>query len=246
MVDPLHVRRLGCGRDPVRVAPAESRIPCVDQKGLAGGRYEQRGLPSFDVDEVNVQGLGRMGRAGQKQQQGKDQAHKLSIVSYEDYKMKTNATRILDGLGLRYELREYAVDPDDLSAETVAAKIGLPAEQVFKTLLVQGDRGGHYFAVIAGNAELNNKALAKLTGDRRVDLVPLKDVQPLTGYIRGGVTVFGAKREFPVYADETIQLFDIVSVSAGARGTQVLISPADYLTATNATTGDISRIKDGE
>ena len=168
------------------------------------------------------------------------------MVSYEDYKMKTNATRILDALGVRYQLREYAVDPDDLSAETVAAKVGLPAEQVFKTLLVRGDRGGHYFAVVAGNAELNGKALAKLTGDRRVDLVPLKDVQPLTGYIRGGVTVFGARHEFPVYADETIQLFDVVSVSAGVRGTQILISPADYLAATRAATGDISRIKSGE
>ena len=157
--------------------------------------------------------------------------------------MKTNATRILDSLGIHYEVREYAVDPNDLAAETVAAKIGLPAEQVFKTLAVRGDRGGFYFAVIPGNTELDGKALAKLTGDRSVDLIPLKDVQAVTGYIRGGVTVLGAKRDYPAFVDETIELFDIVSVSAGARGLQILIAPEDYLRATKATIGAIARAK---
>ena len=104
-------------------------------------------------------------------------------------------------------LREYAVDPQDLTAETVASKVGLPAEQVFKTLVVRGDRGGVYLATIPGNLELDGKALARVTGDRRVELVPLREVQQLTGYIRGGVTALGGKREYPVYADETIQLF---------------------------------------
>jgi Cys-tRNA(Pro)/Cys-tRNA(Cys) deacylase len=157
--------------------------------------------------------------------------------------MKTNATRILDGLGIAYSLREYAVDPDDLSAETVAAKIRLPAEQVFKTLVVRGDRGGVYLAVIPGNQELDGKALARATGDRRVEMVPLKEVQQLTGYIRGGVTALGGKRDYPVYADETIELFDVISISAGVRGTQILLAPADYLRAVRATTASIARDK---
>lgn len=157
--------------------------------------------------------------------------------------MKTNATRILDRLGIAYALRDYEVDPDDLRAETVAAKVGLPPEQVFKTLVVRGDRGGVYFAVIPGNAELDPKALARLSGDRRVEMVPLKEVQNLTGYIRGGVTALGAKRDYPVFADETIDLFDEISISAGVRGTQVLLSPSLYVRAVNATVGPIARDK---
>ena len=157
--------------------------------------------------------------------------------------MKTNATRILDNLGIAYQLREYAVDPDDLSAETVAGKIGLPAEQVFKTLVVRGDRGGVYLAVVPGNNEVDGKALARLTGDRKIELVPLKEVQQLTGYIRGGVTALGAKRDYPVFADETIELFDVISVSAGVRGTQVVLAPGDYLRAVNGKVAAIGRGK---
>jgi Cys-tRNA(Pro)/Cys-tRNA(Cys) deacylase len=157
--------------------------------------------------------------------------------------VKTNATRILDALGLRYEIREYEVGPDDLSAETVAGKVGFPADQVFKTLVVKGDRGGVYLAVVPGDMELDPKALARLSGDRFVEMVPLKDVQQLTGYIRGGVTVFGCKKEYPVFAEETIQLFETVSVSAGMRGVQILLSPEDYVRATKATLGEISRAK---
>src|SRR5262245_26649341 len=154
--------------------------------------------------------------------------------------MKTNAVRLLDEMGIKYELREYEVDPEDLTAETVAAKVGLPLEQVFKTLVARGDRHGVCFAVVPGNARLDLKALAKLTGDRKVETVPLKEVQPLTGYIRGGVTVLGAKKAYPVYVDETIELFDMVSVSAGIRGLQVLLSPADYVRATSAKLGAIA------
>ena len=157
--------------------------------------------------------------------------------------MKTNCTRILDDLGISYTLREYEVDPEDLSAETVASKIGLPAEQVFKTLVARGDRGGVYLTIIPGNMELDGKALARVSGDRRVELVPLREVQQLTGYIRGGVTALGGKRNYPVYADETIQLFDVVSISAGARGTQILIAPDDYLRVTHATVVAIAREK---
>jgi Cys-tRNA(Pro)/Cys-tRNA(Cys) deacylase len=157
--------------------------------------------------------------------------------------MKTNAVRVLDALGVLYELREYEVDPDDLAAESVAAKIGLPPEQVFKTLLARGDRNGPCFAMIPGNYELDLKSLAKLSGDRKVELVALKEVQPMTGYIRGGVTVLGAKKDFSVFADETIELWEVVSISAGVRGTQVLLDPADYLRITKATVGEIGRAK---
>ena len=157
--------------------------------------------------------------------------------------MKTNAIRLLDSLNVGYELREYLVDPDDLAAESVAAKIGLPPEQVFKTLLARGDHNGPLFAVIPGNGELEFKALAKLSGDRKVEMVHLKEVQPLTGYIRGGVTVLGAKKAYPVYADETIELWDMISISAGIRGTQILLAPTDYLRLAKATLGNIARGK---
>ena len=157
--------------------------------------------------------------------------------------MKTNAARLLETLGLRYELRDYAVDPEALDAETVAAKIGLPAEQVFKTLVARGDRNGVCLALVPANAELDEKALARLTGDRKVEVVALKEVQPLTGYIRGGVTALACKRDYPVYVDETAELFEVISVSAGVRGTQILLAPADYLKATRGTPGKLSRAK---
>ena len=147
---------------------------------------------------------------------------------------KTNAVRLLDQLKIKYELREYEVDPDDLAAETVAAKIGLPAEQVFKTLLARGDRNGLCFAVIPGNEELNLKALATASGDRKIQLVPVKELQGLTGYIRGGVTALAGKKDYPVFVDETIELFDLISISAGIRGLQIFLAPADYLKATKA------------
>ena len=157
--------------------------------------------------------------------------------------MKTNAVRILDGLKIPYELREYDVDPEDLAAESVAAKIGLPAEQTFKTLVARGDRNGPCFAVIPGNYELDLKALAEATGDRKIQLVALKEVQPLTGYIRGGVTALGAKKDFPVFLDELAELFDVISISAGVRGTQILLAPADYIHATHALVAALSHEK---
>ena len=157
--------------------------------------------------------------------------------------MKTNAVRLLEGLGISYELREYAFDPEDLAAESVAAKINMPPEQVFKTLVVRGDRNGHCFAVVPANTELDLKGLASASRNRKVEMVPLKEVQPLTGYIRGGVTVLGAKKDFPVYADETIQLWDLISVSAGVRGSQIILKPDDYARATNAVLADIARGK---
>ncbi len=148
--------------------------------------------------------------------------------------MKTNGARFLESLGIPFELREYDVDPEDLSAITVAKKIGMPAEQVFKTLLTSGGPGVYVFAVIPGDAELDFKKLAKAAGLRKVEMAPLKDVQPLTGYIRGGVTIFGSKKAYPVFVDETAILFDAISVSAGTRGTQLILSPDDYLRAAEA------------
>ena len=156
---------------------------------------------------------------------------------------KTNACRILDSLGIAYTLRDYEVAPDDLSAEAVAAKVGMPPEQVFKTLAVRGDRNGVSVAVIPGNFELDLKALAALTGDRKVELLPLKEVQSVTGYIRGGVTALGMKKDYPVFVDETMEIWDEVAVSAGVRGTQIVLSPAEYLRATSATIGEIARQK---
>ena len=150
---------------------------------------------------------------------------------------------MLDRLGIPYELREYEVDPNDLTAETVATKVGLPPEQVFKTLVARGDRNGIAMAVIPGDQDLDLKALAGAAGERKIQLVPMKDLQSLTGYIRGGVTALGAKRAFPVFVDETIELFDVVSISAGTRGLQILMAPADYLRATKGVLGALAQAK---
>jgi Cys-tRNA(Pro)/Cys-tRNA(Cys) deacylase len=155
--------------------------------------------------------------------------------------MKTNASRVLEEMGIAHELREYEVDPEDLSAETVARKIGFPAEQVFKTLVVKGDRQGVCLAVVPGDAELDLKSLSKLSGNRKMEMASLKEVQPLTGYIRGGVTALAGKKEYPVFVDESIILFDTISVSAGVRGTQILLTPADYLRATKSVTGELTK-----
>jgi Cys-tRNA(Pro)/Cys-tRNA(Cys) deacylase len=160
--------------------------------------------------------------------------------------MKTNAARFLESLSILFEMREYEVDPEDVSAIAVASKIGMPAEQVFKTLLTTDGKGEYVFAVIPGDAELDFKKLARAAGMRKAEMSPLKDVQPLTGYIRGGVTVFGAKKAYPIFVDETAILFDKISVSAGTRGAQLILSPDDYLKAAEAigepvTTADLTK-----
>jgi len=154
---------------------------------------------------------------------------------------KTNAARQLDSLGINYELRAYGVDPNDLTAVSVARKIRLPAEQVFKTLLTHTSDGEHVFAVIPGDAELDLKKLARVAGTRKCELAALKEVQPLTGYVRGGVTVLAAKKAFRSFADETIELFDIISVSAGQRGLQLVLSPADYLRAAKSEIAELTK-----
>jgi Cys-tRNA(Pro)/Cys-tRNA(Cys) deacylase len=154
---------------------------------------------------------------------------------------KTNAARILDRLGIAYEIRTYEVDPEDLSAESVAAKIGVAPEQVFKTLLARGDRNGLCLAVVPAGTNLDLALLAAATGNKKIAMAPVAQLQDLTGYIRGGVTALGCNHEYPVYADETIELFDRISVSAGMRGMQLILAPADYVRAVNAKLADIAR-----
>jgi Cys-tRNA(Pro)/Cys-tRNA(Cys) deacylase len=154
---------------------------------------------------------------------------------------KTNAARRLDELGIAYRLANYPVDLDDLSATTVAEKVGMPAEQVWKTLVVVGAKSGLAYAVIAGDAELDLKALARLMGDKNVELLPLSELTAKTGYVRGGVTAIGGRKALRAFVDEEIQLYDEVSVSAGVRGTQIIVAPADYLRAVDGVVGAFAR-----
>lgn len=152
---------------------------------------------------------------------------------------KTNAARILDDLGIAYELVAYKVDEKHLDAVHVATEVGMPPEQVFKTLCVRGDKNSVLFAVVPGNGEVDLKKLARLSGNKRCELVPLKELLGLTGYIRGGCSPLGAKKNYPVYLDETCILFDKMAVSAGQRGLQFLLKPEDLISATRAVTGDL-------
>ncbi len=153
---------------------------------------------------------------------------------------KTNAARILDQNKIAYELKEYVSDESDLSAFNVARKIGLPVEQVYKTLVARGDKTGIIVACIQGDQELNLKSLAALSKNKKVDLVPLKEIQPLTGYIRGGVSPLGLKKNYPVFIQVDILKLEKVAVSAGMRGLQLFLQPGDLIAVTGAQTGIIS------
>jgi Cys-tRNA(Pro)/Cys-tRNA(Cys) deacylase len=142
---------------------------------------------------------------------------------------KTNAARFLDGSRIHYKLVEYEVDESDLSAESVAKKVNLPLEQVFKTLVAQGDKTGVLMTCIPGNAELDLKAIATISGNKKVEMVHVKEIQQLTGYIRGGVSPIGTKKPYPIFLDESAMKFPFISISAGARGSQILISPGDLI-----------------
>jgi Cys-tRNA(Pro)/Cys-tRNA(Cys) deacylase len=154
---------------------------------------------------------------------------------------KTNAARLLDKLDIRYEIREYEVDESDLSAENVARKVGLKLESVFKTLVVRGDRSGIILAVVSGAMEVDLKALAAVSGNKKAELVHLSEVLPLTGYIRGGVSPLGAKKNFPVYLDSPALLQPVISISAGTRGVQIFLAPAELVKASGAVVGGIGR-----
>ncbi len=142
---------------------------------------------------------------------------------------KTNAVRFLDSLKIDYKLMEYEIDESDLSAECVAKKVGLPPEQVFKTLVARGDKTGVLMACIPGDAELDLKVMAAVSENKKVEMVPMKEIQPLTGYIRGGVSPIGGKKHYPIFLDESAMRFPLISISAGARGSQIFISPGDLI-----------------
>lgn len=154
---------------------------------------------------------------------------------------KTNAARILDQLGIKYELRMFPVDLDDLSAVRVAHDVGMPPGQVFKTLVARGDKNGVLMACLPGDAELDLKALAAVSGNKHVEMVHLKEVQGLTGYIRGGCSPLGAKKAYPVYLDSRAKRWDTISVSAGKRGEQILLAPSDLAHASKAVVAHIIR-----
>lgn len=155
--------------------------------------------------------------------------------------MKTNAGRLLDGLGISYELRQYSIDEEDFSAIKVAGQIGLPAKQVFKTLVAKGDCSGIVLAVVPGDRELDLRALARFSENRKMELVAVNQLRQLTGYIRGGVTALACKKPYPVYLDDSALTFPVISISAGIRGLQLLVKPADYVRATSARVGQLTR-----
>ena len=155
--------------------------------------------------------------------------------------MKTIAARMLDQMKIKYELREYEWNEEELDAVTVARKVGLPPEQVFKTLVTRGDKTGVLVACIPGDAELDLKALATVSGNKKVEMVPVKEIQGLTGYIRGGVSPLGMKKSYPFYLDETAEIIDVISISAGQRGLQILLSGPDLMQATEATLAPLTK-----
>ena len=152
---------------------------------------------------------------------------------------KTNAARLLDAKSIHYDLAEYEVDETDLSAITLAKKIGQDVEQIFKTLVLRGDKTGIFVCVIPGNAEVDLKKAAKVSGNKNCAMVQQKELLPLTGYIRGGCSPIGMKKPFPTYIHETCILFDDIFVSAGQRGLQFKINPDDLIKVTGAEVCDL-------
>lgn len=155
-------------------------------------------------------------------------------------KDKTNAARILDRLGIKYDLVEYVVDPENLAADHVASELGEPIEQVFKTLVLRGDKNGIFVCVIAGNREVDLKKAAKASGNKKAEMIAMKELLPLTGYIRGGCTSIGMKKHYPTFISEDALDFPFIYVSAGRRGLQIKIAPEDLIRAAEASTADIA------
>jgi len=157
---------------------------------------------------------------------------------------KTNAARILDRLKIGYELVEYEVDESDLSAVHVAANAGIPIGQVFKTLVLEGDRGGFFVCIIQGDNEIDLKKAALASSNKKVAMIPMKDLEPLTGYIRGGCSPLGMKKSFPVYIDESAFVQNLIFISAGIRGTQIKLAPADLMMACKGIKAEITATKE--
>lgn len=159
---------------------------------------------------------------------------------------KTNACRILDSKGIAYVLIPYEVDENDLGAQHIADQLGEDIDQVFKTLVLKGDKIGYFVCVIPGNDELDLKKTAKATGNKNCDLIPMKELLPLTGYIRGGCSPVGMKKQFPTFIHETCELFDYIYVSAGVRGLQFKLNPQDLIQVADMTIADLTIFELGQ
>lgn len=153
--------------------------------------------------------------------------------------MKTIAARLLDQFKIPYELRAYEVNEDELDAITVARKVNMPPEATFKTLVARGDKTGVVMTCIPGDAELDLKKFAAVTGNKKVELVAVKEIQALTGYLRGGVSPLGTKKKYPLFLDEMALMHDLISVSAGQRGLQMILAPQALQRAAQAQLADI-------
>ncbi len=153
---------------------------------------------------------------------------------------KTNAMRILDSKKIEYSVREYEVDENDLGAVAVAAKTGVDLDRIYKTLVLIGDRSGYIVACIPGAAELNLKALAKASGNKRVEMIPMKELEKITGYIRGGCSPVGLKKGYPTYLDASAKGYERIVVSGGRRGVQIEIAPGDLIKICRGSMAEIS------
>ena len=161
-------------------------------------------------------------------------------MAHENTKaQKTNVARHLDTAGIAYRLVAYEVDENDLSAVHVAHQLGEDVERIFKTLVLSGDKSGYFVCLIPGGDEVDLRKAARISGNKKCEMIPVKELLPLTGYLRGGCSPIGMKKRFPTYVHETAELFDAVLVSAGLRGLQLEISPADLIRQTGATVGDL-------
>ena len=154
---------------------------------------------------------------------------------------KTNAARLLDAAKIHYKLIPYEFDPEDLAAQHVADSLGEDINRVFKTLVLEGERVGHFVCVIPGNAEVDLKKAAKVAGAKKADLIPMKQLLPLTGYIRGGCTAVGMKKPFPTFIHSSALDFDSIFVSAGQRGLQLKLNPDDLIAYVGATIADLTK-----
>lgn len=153
---------------------------------------------------------------------------------------KTNAARLLDKAGIAYNLIPYDFDENDLAAQHVAESLGQPIERVFKTLVLHGDRSGYIVCVIPGNGEVDLKALAKISGNKKVEMIPMKELLGVTGYIRGGCSPIGMKKKFPTYFHSTANDYATIYISAGVRGLQIEISPSDLIKFVDGITGEVA------
>ncbi len=154
---------------------------------------------------------------------------------------KTNAVRLLDKEKIEYKLIPYQVDESDLSAIHVAEQLHEPVEQVFKTLVLRGDKSGYFVCIIPGAEELDLKAAAKISGNKSCDMIPMKELLNITGYIRGACSPIGMKKLFPTYIDKSYEVFKYIYISAGKRGLQIQLNPLDLIQIVSITTGSLTK-----